>query len=161
MPVPVAPTELRDVPLLADLPEWALDSLAARAEIRRLEAGAPIVAQHAEADAVFVLLEGSAEILLRFEGVGDLLVGVVRKRGGVIGWSALREPHRYTGSVRSEEPSVLLRLPREAFDEVFARDGRVGARILRRVAGTVDERLQAALGLLHAPSATTPVEPPS
>ncbi len=95
-----------------------------------------------------MLLEGSVEILLQFEVVGDLIVGVQREPGSVVGWSAFREPHLYTSSGRCEQECRLLAVARLAFEEIFERDPLVGASILRRVAATIDARLEGALRFL-------------
>ena len=145
---PIPPTVLAEVAILAGCPDWVPALLAGAAEERRLPRGALVVEQHAPADTVWVLLEGSVEILLGFDVVGDLLVGVQHEAGSVIGWSAFREPYLYTTSARCEQECRLLAIPRSAFDEVFHRDPLVGAGIVRRVAGTIDLRLEGALRFL-------------
>lgn len=139
---------LAEVEILKGSPAWVFTLLAEHAEERRLARGALVVRQHGPADFVWILLEGSVEILLRFEIVGDLLVGVQRETGSVVGWSAFREPHLYTSSARCEQECRLLAVPRSAFEEIFARDPLVGANILRRVAATIDARLEGALRFL-------------
>ncbi len=148
MAIPIPPPALAEVAILKGFPRWVLALLAAQTEERRLPRGALVVKQHAPADTVWVLLEGSVEILLRFEVVGDLLVGVQREPGSVIGWSAFREPYLYTTSARCEQECRLLAIPQRAFEEVFDRDPLVGATIVRRVADTIDARLRGALRFL-------------
>src|SRR6266705_610016 len=72
----------------------------------------------------------------------DLLVGVLRRPGELVGWSAFRPPYRYTASVRCEEPSRLARVPATAFEEVFERDPALAYQILQRVATSVANRLE-------------------
>lgn len=148
MAIPIQPPALAEVAILEGVPGWVLALLAREGEERRLPRGALVVEQHAPADTVWVLAEGSVEILLRFEAVGDLLVGVQHAPGSVIGWSAFREPYLYTTSARCEQECRLWALPKRAFDEVFDRDPLVGATIVRRVAATIDARLEGALRFL-------------
>ena len=140
--------QLAGLPMLEGSPEWALAVLAADAEHRTLPAGTLVVEQHQPADTVWVLERGTVQILLRFGAVGDLVVGVQTEPGSILGWSAFREPHVYTDSARCEQECRLLSLTRDAFERVFERDGLVGARILRRVAGTLDDRMEGALRFL-------------
>src|SRR6266542_2854049 len=105
------------------IPSWALLRLADRAR------------------AVHFLLAGSVQVLIRV-GEEDLLVGVLRRPGELVGWSAFRPPYRYTASVRCEEPSRLARVPATAFEEVFERDPALAYQILQRVATSVANRLE-------------------
>jgi CRP-like cAMP-binding protein len=110
-----------------------------------------VVRQNDEARAAFFLLSGKAQVLVYFEGVGDLLMGVQRDPGSLLAFSAFRAPYRHTSSVRCEEPSELLRVPRGAFEELFEEDAYLGYRILKKVAAAMDVRLAGALAFLEAP----------
>ncbi len=144
----VTADQLAGLPMLEGSPTWALKELAAQAEEHTLPAGAFVVEQHEPAETVWVLLDGSVQILLRFGTVGDLVVGVQTEPGSIIGWSAFREPHVYTDSARCEQECRLVSITREGLERVFERDGLVGAQILRRVAGTLDDRMEGAMRFL-------------
>jgi CRP-like cAMP-binding protein len=123
------------------VPRWALIRLAEAATEEELPAGGMVFRQSDRARAVHFLLEGSVQILIRV-GEEDLLVGVLRRPGELVGWSAFRPPYRYTASVRCEEPSRLARVPATAFEEVFERDPALAYQILQRVATSVANRLE-------------------
>ena len=146
----VTQDQLSGLPMLEGVPAWALAELASEAEESTPSAGALVVEQHQPAERVWVLLEGSVEILLRFDTVGDLVVGVQSEPGSIIGWSVFREPHVYTDSARCEQDSRLVSLTRASLERVFERDGLVGARILRRVTNTLDDRMEGAMRFLSA-----------
>lgn len=148
----VTTEQLAGISLFADTPAWALARLAGSAVEKQLPQDALVVRQNDEAKAVYVLLEGTVQVLVHFEGVGDLLMGVHREPGSLIGWSAFLAPYRYTDSVRSEEPSKLLRLPRQTFEEIFDEDKYLGYRILKKAATTVDNRLESAVDFLEKPT---------
>ncbi len=150
----VTAEELAGLRFFKGLPGWALGRLARSATRRRFEQGAIIMRQNDDARYVFFLLSGAVQDLVYFEGVGDLLMGVQRDEGSIIaGWSAFKPPYRYTSSMRCEEPSVLVRLPREAFEQVFEEDPYLGYRILKRVATAIDRQLEGAVTfLLETPS---------
>src|SRR3712207_9337925 len=79
------------------LPGWALERLAGSTTKRQFEQGAMVVRQNDEARAVYFLLSGTVQVLVYFEGAGDLLMGVQRDQGSLVaGWSAFRPPYRHT-----------------------------------------------------------------
>jgi CRP-like cAMP-binding protein len=123
------------------MPGWALVRLAEAAAEEELPAGEMVVRQSDRARAVHFLLAGSVQVLIRV-GEEDLLVGVLRDPGELIGWSAFRAPYRYTASVRCEEPSRLVRVPAAVFEELFERDPTLAYQILQRVATSVANRLE-------------------
>jgi hypothetical protein len=128
------------------VPGWALERLARSATKRRLEQGAIVVRRNDEARAVYFLLSGAVQILVYFEGVGDPLMGVQRDPGSLIaGWSAFRPPYRHTSSMRCEEASELVWLPRETFEGIFEDDPYLGYQILKKVAAAVDHWLEGAV----------------
>jgi CRP-like cAMP-binding protein len=138
------------------IPRWALVRLAEAATEEELPAGRLVLCQSDRARAVHFLLAGSVQILIRV-GEEDLLVGVLRRPGELVGWSAFRAPYRYTASVRCEEPSRLARVPAAAFEEVFERDPALAYQILQRVATSVADRLEHARELLRPPLEQPPV----
>lgn len=153
-PAEVAADELAGLRFFESVPRWTLERLAGSAAKRRLEQGATVVRKNDEARAVYFLLSGAVQVLVYFEGVGDLLMGVQQEQGSLIGWSAFGPPYRYTSSVRCEEASELIRLPREIFEEIFEEDPYLGYQILKRVAAAVDSRLEGAVTFLLETPAT-------
>ncbi len=140
-----AAEELARLRFFEGMPGWALERLARSATKRRLEQGAMVARQNDEARAVYFLLSGAVQVLVYFEGVGDLLMGVQRYPGSLVaGWSAFKPPYRYTSSTRCEEASELIRFPRETFEE----DPYLGCQNLKRAATAVDERLEGAVAFL-------------
>jgi hypothetical protein len=147
----IAVEDLVGLQFFEGVPGWALDRVAVSATRKRLEQGAIAVRQNDEAKAVYFLLSGAVQILVYFEGVGDLLTGVQRRPGSLIGWSAFRAPYRYTSSVRCEEASELIQIPRQTFEEIFEKDAYLGYQILKKVAATMDTRLEGAVASLESP----------
>jgi CRP-like cAMP-binding protein len=133
---------------LDGLPEWALARLAAASTEKALDARAFVLHQHDKAESLFILLEGEVQILLRFEGVDDLLVGATHQSGAVLGWSVFRIPHRYTASVRCDGPVRVLEVPAATLNELIDADPRVGLMLLRRLASAVAGRLERTRDLL-------------
>ncbi len=136
--------QLAEIPFFQNEEPWVLERLAEAADEVSLAANVLVLQQHNDAQHVFFLLSGAVQLLLRFEGVDDLLVGTRRDFGEIFGWSAFRAPYRYTASVRCEESCRFIRIPRTAFERVFAQDPRCGYRMLQRVAAAVALRLEEA-----------------
>jgi CRP-like cAMP-binding protein len=132
---------LRAVPFFADLDPRVVSALAGHAEEVRLDSAALVIEQNEDAGDVYFLLAGSIEVLLRYEGVGELFMGTYEDVGTLIGWSAFRPPHRYSDSVRCHRPSRLLRVPSAGFAEVMS-DPAVGYQLLRRVNAEVAQQLE-------------------
>lgn len=107
-----------------------------------------ILHQHDEARGIYVLLSGSVKFLISIEGMDDLFVGATSHRGALIGWSVVREPYRYTASVKCTEPCRVLHLPRSSLDQIVKQDPRAGRRILEVVAADLVDRLENARELL-------------
>ncbi len=140
--------ELRDVDFLAVLPDWALDRLARDASIAEFPAGAFITRQHEKADTAYFLTHGNAQVFLRFEGAGDLLIETLSESTPALGWSVFRPPYRYTASTRAETPCTAVAVPRQAFAEVFAEEPALEFHVLQQVARVVAERLERTVDLL-------------
>ena len=155
-PTQVTTEELARLRFFEGVPEWALERLAGSAAKRRLEQGALVVRQNDEARAAYFLVSGAVQVLVYFEGVGNLLMGVHRETGSLIAWSAFRAPYRHTSSMRCEEPTELLRIPRNTFEEIFEEDPYLGYLILKKVAAAMDKRLEGAVTFLE--SSTNPGE---
>jgi len=146
--------QLRRVPFFAGLPEPAVAAFAADAEELALPAGDLVIEQNDDALGVFFLLDGSVEVLLRYEGVGDFFMGSFQETGSMFGWSALRPPYRYTDSVRCERPTRLLRVPRARFEDVAARSPSTGYQVLHRTVAEVDRQLEVTRALLRTSAET-------
>lgn len=149
-------TEIRDLKIFEALPGAVAEALCADAEELDFDAGDCIAHQHDEARSLFILLSGTVEFLIKAEGIDDLFVGAASERGALLGWSIVREPHRYTATVRCTQPCRVLRLPRRPFERILANDPQAHYAILQAIAEAVANRLQDALGLLGAVPGTGP-----
>lgn len=134
---------LQQLPFCHGLRREALVALADAASIVEFENNTLIARQHDRAIALFLLLAGTVQFLIRVEGSGQLLVGVGREPGLLIGWSVFRAPFRYMTDVRSEGTSRLLRIPHHVLDQLLADDPATGLALLRRAARSLARRLEA------------------
>lgn len=137
----VHPEILKELAFFRALKKPVLELVAEHAEIREYTNNEIISTQHNRAIALFILLSGTVQFLIRIEGGEDLLVGVGRERGLIVGWAAFRAPFRYTTTVRCEQCCRFLRVPHHVFDEIMAADEASGLLLLRRVAESMAHRL--------------------
>ena len=152
-PAEITFEELARLRFFEGTPRWALERLARSATKKRLEPDTMVLRQNDEAQSVFFLLSGAVQVLVYFEGVGDVLMGVQRDPGSLIGGSVFKPPYRYTSSIRCEEVSELIRISRETFEEIFEEDAYLGYQVLKKVATTVDHRLEGAVtSMLEIPT---------
>jgi CRP-like cAMP-binding protein len=144
---------LQRLAIFQDVPREILADLAAQVQEQTFAKNDVIVRQHDDAHAVYLLLSGSVQFLIRFQDVDDMLVGTTSEHGAPIGWSVAREPHRYTATVRCETPCDVLYVPRAALDRIVEQNPEVGFAILRHLAAAVAIRLEQARDLLLMPTA--------
>ena len=147
---------LAELPFFHGMPQWALGRIAQVASVQSVPAGHMLVRQYDHATAVYVVLSGVVQVLIRV-GSDDQLVGVLRGEGQLVGWSMFRPPYRYTSSVRCEGPVVAVRVPVKVFEELFDQDPEFAYATVRRVAVSMAERYELARELLYARTRRGPV----
>jgi len=85
--------------------------------IRPVTAGEILIQQDQESDGLFVALRGEFKVFRAMEDGKEVEVGQLRE-GDVFGEISCLKKHPATASVRASGPGVVLRLPREDFDEL-------------------------------------------
>ena len=144
-----------EIPFFQGMPAEALRQVAAQSSVLTFESGRTLISQHAAAEHLYLLISGSVQFYIHFHGVDDLLVGTMREPGALLGWSVVREPHRYTASVRCQEECRVLRLPRAVLIELMETRPRLGYLLLKRIAAALANRLEQTRDLLVGPPAAS------
>jgi len=152
----VTPAEaLRASQLFAHLPDDELAKLVESSEPMQLSAGERLLTEGSGADEFFVVADGEVEVTKR-SGEGELPIAMVGP-GGIVGEMAVIEGRPRNASVTARSDATVLRVPREALDEVLRRPETALA-ILRTVMGRLrsteallrEREKLAALGTLSA-----------
>lgn len=126
---------LRGLPYFSDLPEDILSDVCAGSEQLSLEPDTVIIQEGTHSEEMYVVVEGQLIVTKRSV---DKEVELARiGPGEVVGEIALLDQAPRTATVRTIEPSILIRIPVEAFEELL-RDSRV----VRRMFRTVTSRLR-------------------
>jgi CRP-like cAMP-binding protein len=144
-----------EIPFFQGMPAEALRQVAAQSSVVLLERGRTLLSQHAAAENLYLLISGSVQFYIHFHGVDDLLVGTMREPGALLGWSVVREPHRYTATVRCQEDCRVLRFPRAVLMELVESQPRLGYLLLKRIASALANRLEQTRDILVGPPALT------
>jgi CRP-like cAMP-binding protein len=139
------------IPFFQGLPAEALRRVAADSTVLTLERGGILMSQHDAAEHLFFLISGVVQFYVHFQGVDDLLVGTMRERGALLGWSVFRQPYRYTVTTRCEENCQVMRLPRETITDLVQTKPRLGYLLLKRVATALANRLEQTRDILVRP----------
>lgn len=150
--------QLAAMAFFQQLPPWGRELLARSARRVSHRSGSFLARQHEKADTAQFLLSGRVEVLLRFEGTGDLVTEVLSEDQPVIGWSVFRAPHRYTASIRCATDVESLEIPRSAFEEMFTGEPALEAAVLEQMATVVADRITHTIDQLVASAPEAPAE---
>lgn len=131
--------------IFEDISLEAIEELCSRGREVSLEAGHKLFERDQEADELMIVQEGVVDLVFPVE-----VVSVTREvtmesvtAGGVVAWSSLVRPHRFTLSGRCAGQCVLTCLSREKLLAFFETDPRIGYLFMRNLADVVGRRLQA------------------
>jgi NTE family protein len=139
-------TFLRNVPVLAGLPDELLECLAGQVNDVRVRSGAWLMREGEPADSMFIVRSGRLEVIQ--EGPPETLVRILR-RGDVLGELALLGEQRRSASVRARRDAELAELGRAEFEALIKEVPAFALGLMRAMA----ERLAAS----HTPAvAATP-----
>jgi len=91
---------------------------------------------------VYILEEGAVAVRISAPPHGDLIVGTVRGKGEIFGWSALVEPRRFTATVRCLDRSKVFIIKGHELMDLLEKDYQVGFTVMRNLAGVISSRLR-------------------
>ncbi|BCJ49120.1 hypothetical protein Asp14428_05950 [Actinoplanes sp. NBRC 14428] len=130
-------------PFLADLPAGWLHRLAVAGRPVLRHPGHRLFRQGAAANRFWLLSSGAVALEFPVQGRGDITIEVVRA-GGVVGWSWLLEPYRWTlGAVVAEECRAV-EFDAARVRELMAADTDLGRELGQRFLAVMADRLGAA-----------------
>lgn len=116
-------------------------ALISRAELRRYSPGASIIAQDDEEDQVFLLLDGSARVVLLSEGGQEIWLDTLQP-GTIIGELAALTDRRRTSEIIAETECELASYSAAAFLALMQQYGELGLALSRILARRVHHTTQ-------------------
>ena len=116
---------LADLPLFAGLSPEDLDRLCAMAETIEIKAGDVLMEEGSPGDALYIALTGSFEVSKR-SGDRDVVIATSGP-GAIIGEMSLLEQSLRMASVTALEDSSVLKISRDAFEQLLLRSPQASA----------------------------------
>jgi len=139
----VSPELLRRFPFFAGLSDEELKSIAMISEEEKYEANTFIFRERDKAEKLYVLLEGTVDIMVDTDEEGAQRETVsTLSPGDVFCWSAVVEPHVLTASAFAATPVTVVAVDGAGLRAMFELDCHLGYRILQRVAQVISNRLK-------------------
>jgi signal transduction histidine kinase len=133
--------QLAAIPLFGSLPADELVAVAERGHIRSLPSGATVVQQGDTADALYVLLDGSARVYKRHPDGGETQLAE-QQAGSYFGELALLDGQPRSAWVVTTSPVELFVLPRADFLELLPRAPHALTALLAKLSDDVRQRSQ-------------------
>ena len=130
---------LRGAPLFSELPDEMLDSIVARAQRVRVDAGEWLFRQGEEGDCLYVVRSGRLEAI-RDDGGGEAVATI--ERGAVVGELAVLAHSKRAASIRALRDCELLKITSTDFTALMAGSAPLAAALAR----TLSAQVQAGTG---------------
>jgi CRP-like cAMP-binding protein len=132
---------LRNIPLFAGLPPPRLKLIAYTAEMVRFESGEVIVRQGDPADAVYILAEGEAEVLLT-DDQGQVMSLGTMGRHTLFGEIGVLCKGRRTTTVKAKEGVVTYKISSQLFLELVRSSPEIGMQVMMVLAERLERSTQ-------------------
>ncbi len=134
---------LRSTELFAGLSDEELEEVESICEKRQYRKGELITRQGEAGDALFVVAEGFAEVVLPSPGDASDQVLVQLGGGQVIGEMALIDGGPRSATVRAvTDPTTIAVIGRESFETLCERNTRIGYLVMRNLAADLSFKLR-------------------
>ena len=128
--------ELKRYEILADLDPAELKFLSGMAEVTHAREGEVLIQAGLPARTLYILQKGN--LMVAFP---DGRAITLHKPGGVVGWSALVSPTRYTASVTCLTDCTLITFPGSELLRLVQRNVAMGTKIMRNISKVLSRRL--------------------
>jgi CRP-like cAMP-binding protein len=132
---------IREADLFHGVDEKVIMDIGAGAIEEHHPAGVTLFETAQNADFLYVLEEGSVDIVIG-ETEGEGLHFLASNLGEVFGWSALVDPFTYTATALTKTDVQLIKVPRDKVELAMQRYPKDGLVIMRHLAGIVATRLR-------------------
>ena len=120
--------DLKAIPLIAGMPDEALQALAQRAALRSLPARCPVIREGDLPQALYLVISGKVKVFL---GSGDEEVLLATKGPGDYFGEMMLDDRPRSASVTTLEPSTFAVLSREVFTGFLRENPDVALRLIR------------------------------
>lgn len=127
---------LRQVPMFSDIDPARLKLLAFTSERVQFADGQRFFSQGDPADAAYVILEGTAHVLLNTPG-GEIRVAELG-RNALVGEMGILADNPRSATIMAAEPTTALRIDKRVFLELLAQFPQMSLAIMRELASRLE-----------------------
>lgn len=120
---------LRNIPLFAGLPTARLKLIAYTAEVIQFAPGEVIVRQGDAADAVYIIVEGEADVLLRSDEGADIPLNTMGPNT-IFGETGVLCQGRRTATVRARDRVVTFKISGKLFLDLLRQSPEIGMQVM-------------------------------
>ena len=128
--------------LFEDLTDQQVNQIISITREITVKKGQRIFTEDEEATTLYILKEGTVELITRIEGDFEMPIIILRNPGDCFGTSALIAPHVYSLSARCVAEGVLFVIERTALQQLMMKDHEVGCTMMRNLARHYLDRLK-------------------
>ncbi|GAB4535050.1 MAG: hypothetical protein Kow0063_18840 [Anaerolineae bacterium] len=140
----ITPKTLKTFPFFAGLSETELKSLSIIARRVSFQRGDIIFREGYPAHSLFLIIDGWVDIVVKTDAQGRHYEPVTTlSPGDIFGWSAVVEPHIYTGSAFCASPVEAIKFKGADLLGLFELDPNLCCIIMRRICRVIADRLRA------------------
>ncbi len=125
--------------IFSELEPSDLDEIARIARVRTFEPGEELTEEGAEADRLYLFLKGKAAVKVCDPRGCQILIDEIGP-GEVLGWGAVTEPHIYTASAWTTEPSELICVVGKELRELCEANKRIGYEVAKGIGEVISKR---------------------
>ena len=131
---------LRKIPLFAKIEPATAEAAGLHQRARRVRAGEPICRQGEPGDAAYIVLEGSADVVVQSDR-GPMKVATVG-RNDIVGEIAILCDVPRTATVLATTPLVALRVSKDGFFNLVTQFPQVGVEVMHELASRLHQTTQ-------------------
>jgi CRP-like cAMP-binding protein len=139
----ISPELLRRYGCFSPIKEETLKAVAMRADETTIPANTRLFQRGDPADTLSIIVRGEVDIQYTLD-TGELRTVDTLVDGDILGWSAVVEPYRMTGTATTRKETRLIRVQSKELRELCARDTQLGARLMSEIVTLLSERLERA-----------------
>lgn len=135
---------LQQLPIFEGLSPEECHQIGEIAEAAHFRAGESIIEQGTSSQVLWIVLDGTCEVLMRFDGGGNHQPTTLAELGPSSNFGEMSFFHLapHSASVRAKTDVKLLRIERSKFDALVPREGNAACKVALNTIETLAERLR-------------------
>jgi CRP/FNR family transcriptional regulator, cyclic AMP receptor protein len=131
--------ELRQFKIFAGLDVGDLDAIARISHVQECESGEELTTEGAAAEQLYLFLKGKAAVKVGSPDGRHVLIDELGP-GEMLGWGAVMEPHVYTASAWTTEPSKLIVVDGNDLRELCEANKHIGYQVVKGIGEVISRR---------------------